>query len=157
MAAPKGNEYYLLRNTHGRSKIFANSEEFGNACNEYFKWCVDNPLQEQSLFAFQGNITKAESNKMRVFSREGLCNFIDISIDCLRLYEKREDFINVTTRVQQIIDAQQFEGATANLLNPNIIARKLGLTDKIQTEHSGEIKSTPSAINVRIIESNDED
>lgn len=29
--------------------------------------------------------------------------------------------------------------------------------DKIQQEHSGEIKSTPSAINVRIIESNDEE
>jgi hypothetical protein len=31
---------------------------------------------------------------------------------------------------RQIIDNQQFEGAASGFLNPNIIARKLGLSDK---------------------------
>lgn len=34
------------------------------------------------------------------------------------------------TRVEQIIRQQKFEGAAAELLNPNIIARDLGLADK---------------------------
>ena len=33
---------------------------------------------------------------------------------------------------------QQFEGAAAGFLNPNIIARKLGLTDKSEVKVSQE-------------------
>ncbi|WP_290688531.1 terminase small subunit [Haematobacter sp. UBA3484] len=45
------------------------------------------------------------------------------------------DLSEVITRVEQIIRTQKFEGAAADLLNPNIIARELGLADK--TEMSG--------------------
>ena len=37
--------------------------------------------------------------------------------------------------MEQIIRTQKFEGAAAELLNPNIIARDLGLADR--SEHSG--------------------
>ncbi len=41
-----------------------------------------------------------------------------------------------TTRVDEIIRTQKFQGASADLLNANIIARDLGLADK--TELTGK-------------------
>jgi hypothetical protein len=38
--------------------------------------------------------------------------------------------VQVTTRVDEIIRTQKFQGAAADLLNPNIIARDLGLSEK---------------------------
>ena len=46
------------------------------------------------------------------------------------LHRAKQDFSEVTTRVDEIIRTQKFQGAAADLLNPNIIARDLGLADK---------------------------
>lgn len=41
-----------------------------------------------------------------------------------------KDFSGITTQVEEIVRTQKFEGASADLLNANIIARDLGLADK---------------------------
>lgn len=130
MAAPKGNEYYKLRSKDGRDRIFKNPEDLLNACNEYFEWCIDNPLKEEQLFHYQGTVVRGEANKLRPFTIQGLCNFIDIASSTFQEYEKKEGFSVITTRVRSIIYNQKFEGAAAGFLNPNIIARDLGLSDK---------------------------
>lgn len=145
-AAPKGNQYYKLRSKDGRDKIFPTPEALINAANEYFEWCVENPLKEQLTFHAQGVITQTEGNKMRPFSLEGLCNYIDISVEGFKLYQERKDFVGVTTRIRQIIDTQQFEGASAGFLNPNIIARKLGLADK--QDHTTNGKDMPNPVKI---------
>ena len=132
-AAPTGNEYYKLRSKDGRDRIFQSPDELLTACNEYFEWVINNPLEQEELFHYQGNITRGNANKMRPMTLEGLCNYIDIAVKTFREYEKRQDFLPITTRVQQIIQNHQFEGAAAGFLNPNIIARKLGLSDKTET------------------------
>lgn len=43
--------------------------------------------------------------------------------------------------MEEIIRTQKFEGASADLLNPNIIARDLGLAEK--QEHSGKLELVP--------------
>jgi hypothetical protein len=160
MAAPIGNEYYKLRTKDGRDKIFETPEDLVSACNEYFEWCIENPLLESVIV--KGNRTEevsvptkdeegktknvkskttipydiAQLPKMRAFTLHGLCNFIDISMDCFGLYDERKDFIGVTTRVRQIIYNQKFEGAASGFLNPNIIARDLGLTDKTDVKQT---------------------
>ena len=86
----------------------------------------------------------AEVPKMRPFTLEGFCNYADIVINTFKNYEKLleekensykenkevRDFLIVTSRIRQIIDNHQFEGAAAGFLNPNIIASKLGLINK---------------------------
>lgn len=127
MAAPLGNKYWKLRSKDGRDKIFKTPEDLLNACNEYFQWVVENPLIE---IDYRGkDLLKVQIPKMRPFTLEGLCNFLDISVDAFKLYEERKDFIGVTTRARQIIYNQKFEGAAAGFLNANIIARDLGLAD----------------------------
>lgn len=130
MAAPIGNRFWEARSSHGRAPIFGSPEELWKACCEYFDWIEDNPLYEDKAFAFQGVVTHESIAKMRAMTVGSLCIFLDIGVKTWNLYREREDFVPVTTRVDEIIRNQKFQGAAAELLNPNIIARDLGLTDK---------------------------
>lgn len=134
MPAPKGNRFWEARSSHGRKPIFSDPEQLWTACVEYFEWVEDNPLQEG--IAYQGKLSDDALPKMRAMTLWGLCNFLDIGENTWREYCKREDFLQVTSRVDQIIRQQKFEGASAGLLNPNIIARDLGLAEK--NEHTGK-------------------
>jgi hypothetical protein len=67
---------------------------------------------------------------MRAMTVSGLCIFLDISPKTWAEYRAREDFTPIASRVDEIIRTQKFQGAAADLLNPSIIARDLGLADK---------------------------
>lgn len=136
MAAPSNNQYYLLRSKDGRETIYTPIELLEKA-NEYFTWCLNNPLYEEQLFHYQGAITRDKVSKIRAFSLEGFCNYAEIVVNTFKNYENKEDFLTVTTRIRQIIDSQQFEGAASGFLNPNIIARKLGLVDRKEQNVKG--------------------
>lgn len=137
MAAPAGNSFWAVRSSHGRKPIFSSPDELWIACTEYFEWVEANPLYEAKAFAFQGTITLQDLPKMRAMTVTGLCIFLDISSETWRDYREREDFVGITARVDEIIRTQKFQGAAADLLNPNIIARDLGLADKQELAGDG--------------------
>lgn len=130
MAAPAGNQFWKQRSSHGRKPIFGNPEILWDACCEYFQWVEENPLKEAQAFAYQGSVTVHELSKMRAMTVAGLCIFLDISQETWGDYREREGFSDVAMRADEIIRTQKFEGASAGLLNANIIARDLGLADK---------------------------
>lgn len=130
MAAPKGNQFWLARSSHGRNPKFESPEVLWEACLEYFQWVEDNPLMTSELVKFQGAATVAMLPKMRAMTESGLCNFLDLGQSTWAEYKSKDDFREVTTRVCEIIYQQKFEGASADLLNSNIIARELGLAEK---------------------------
>ena len=136
MGAPKGNKFWLLRSSHGRNPIFEKPEDLWDAACEYFEWVHANPLYEDKGFAFQGVVTHESFAKMRAMTLIALQTYLDISHTTWDNYKEKEDFIAVTTRIDNVIRAQKFEGAAAELLNPNIIARDLGLTDKQSLDHT---------------------
>ena len=137
MSAPAGNQFWKERSSHGRKPIFESSEQLWEACEEYFHWVESNPLLAEKAFSFQGEIIKTDIAKMRAMTIGGLCIFLDISEDTWSNYRERiednNDFIGVTSTAERIIKHQKFSGAAADLLNANIIARDLGLTDKVDT------------------------
>lgn len=135
MAAPIGNQFWKQRSTHGRAPIFASADDLWEACLEYFEWVDLNPLYEAQAFAYQGTVKVESIAKMRAMTIGGLCIFLDISQQAWGEYRQRKGFGEVTTRVDQIIRDQKFSGAAAGLLNPNIIARDLGLAER--QEHTG--------------------
>lgn len=137
MAAPKGNRFWEARSSHGRNPKFASADALWEACLEYFEWVENNPLGEG--IAYQGKVSADALPKMRAMTIGGLCNFLDITVPTWKEYCVREDFLYITARTEEIIRQQKFEGASAGLLNPNIIARDLGLADKAQTEVSGSL------------------
>lgn len=134
MPAPKGNQFWRARSSHGRKPKFSSPEQLWSACEEYFDWVEANPLKSAEVVKYQGKAKLTEVPKMRAMTISGLCIFLDINKDTWGEYRQREGFSDTTTRVDEVIRAQKFEGAAAELLNPNIIARDLGLTDN--THHT---------------------
>lgn len=133
-----GNKFWLARSSHGANPKFAGPDELWEACVEYFEWVHDNPLYEAKPFHFQGHITTASLPKMRAMTIGALCLFIDVTHETWCTWRNdRPDLSEVLARVDATIRAQKFEGASADLLNPNIIARDLGLSDKVKSEVSG--------------------
>lgn len=130
MAAPKGNQFWLARSSHGRKPIFADPDRLWQAATEYFEWVEANPLHEDKLVTFQGVATHEPVAKMRAMTIAGLCLFLDISHQAWSEYRQRQGFGEVTEAIEQVIRTQKFTGAAADLLNANIIARDLGLADK---------------------------
>lgn len=137
MGAPKGNEFWRARSSHGRKPIFPDQEALWAACVEYFEWVDANPLKESQAFAYQGEVKTHEIPKMRAMTLAGLCIFLDINRCTWDEYRTRDGFTEVTTRVDEIIRSQKFEGAAAGLLNANIIARDLGLAEKNELTGKG--------------------
>jgi len=151
MAAPKGdkrigNEFWKLRSKHGRDKLFKTPNLLWIAATEYFQWCEDNPLYEVKAFNTRENgIVQEQLPKIRALTLTGLCLYLDCSTEYFRHFETNnkdsKDFMPIITRIRETIYTQKFEGAAADLLNPNIIARDLGLVDKKELEI--EQKMTP--------------
>jgi hypothetical protein len=145
MPAPKGNQFWKLRSKHGRDKLFKTPALLWEAACEYFQWCEENPLYERKAFMYQGKIVFDDVPKMRAMTLSQLCFYLNCSESYFRafkstLQEKDKDFLTVITEIEQTIYNQKFQGASADMLNANIIARDLGLSDKTEVEQSGSIK-----------------
>ncbi len=153
MVAPIGNKFWEARSRHGRAPIFKSPDDLWAASVEYFEWVDANPLYESKAFAYQGIVVQEPVAKMRAMTITGLCNFLDITHDTWSAYRARQDFSGVVTRVEQIIRQQKFEGASADLLNPNIIARDLGLADR--QEHTGANGGPLHIVERRIVRKGD--
>lgn len=126
-----GNRFWEARSSAGANPRFESAEDLWKACCEYFEWVDANPLWEDKLVTFQGSASHEPTAKMRAMTIAGLCLFLDISQETWRLWRNnRPDLLAVITRAEEVIFAQKFAGAAADLLNANIIARDLGLADK---------------------------
>lgn len=144
-----GNKFWEARSSHGRNPIFKTPEDLWDAACQYFEWVEANPLWEDRLVTFQGTATHEPVAKMRAMTISGLCIFLDIARRTWDEYRERPDFLPVVTRAEEIIRDQKFAGAAADLLNPNIIARDLGLADKTDlTSSDGSMTPKPAAFDL---------
>ena len=128
MGAPKGNQFWKARTTYGREKRWS-PEELRNACYEYFQWVEENPLRE--AIVFRGKLSRGKGKPiMRPMTIGGLCIFLGCTRQTWINYGNHKDYLDIVQEVNSIIYEQKFAGAAAGLLNPNIIARDLGLAEK---------------------------
>jgi len=136
MSAPIDNQFWKARSKHGRNKIFATPEILWEAACEYFQWVDDNPLLKGIVY--QGAVSTDSESIMRPMTIGGLCLFLGVHTEYLAGFEsdlnldtqEGKDYSQIVKDIKQIIYEQKFAGATAGLMNPNIIARDLGLADK---------------------------
>lgn len=125
------NRFWTARSSAGPKPKFSSAEALWTACVEYFDWCANNPLWEDRLVTFQGSATHEPVAKMRAMTLTGLCLFLDVTRETWSDWRKnRSDLSGVIAQAEAVIYEQKFTGAAADLLNPNIIARDLGLADK---------------------------
>jgi hypothetical protein len=143
MPAPKGNSFWKLRSKHGRDKIFSSPQVFLEAAYEYFEKCDNAPWNKMEVVKTgkdAGKLLPVPTQKP--YTIQGMCVFLHITEQTFLNYEKNEsykDFFEVFTHVRDIIENNQFEGATVGAYNANIIARKLGIADKQESNVSGSV------------------
>lgn len=116
----------------GRDPEYETPEDLWTKCLEYFEWVQNTPLKSSQVISFQGVGTLVEVPRMRAMTIDGMALHLGISSKCWREYSQKVGFGSVTTRAEQVLTSQKFEGAAADLLNANIIARDLGLRDKTE-------------------------
>ncbi len=150
MAAPKNNQFWKLRNKHGREKLFASSQLLWVAATEYFQWCDNHPWEkvEQAKLAARphvddkGKVTFPDSiirmPTQRPYTLTGLCLYLDCNTGYFRDFKGKatQDFSSVITRIEETIYTQKFEGAAVGAFNANIIARDLGLREKVDANNT---------------------
>lgn len=129
--APKGNQFWKARVTHGRKRIFENPASLWRAACEYFQWCDDNPLYESKLVSFQGESVIEEVPKRRVKTIIGLCLFLRTERVRLMELRSKKGFRNVLRAIDEVIYNDKFEGASSGFFNARFIARDLGLHEKV--------------------------
>ena len=150
-----GNQFWKARSKHGRDKIFATPAALRDAAEEYFEWIEQNPLREEKIFQYQGAVVGGSISKMRAMTITGLCRFLHITLPTWEEYKKRNDFTYITREIEEIIKDQKFAGAAADLLNANIIARDLGLSDKKEHEVGDKFSSLLKQLNASTLEPRD--
>lgn len=142
MAAPEGNEFWKLRAKHGRDKLFKSPQLLWEAACEYFTWCGENPWNR---IDYKGKeIERVEIPTARPFTLTGLCLYLDCNTAYFRTFknqlpEGEQDFNTVITRIEETIYTQKLEGAIVGAFNANIISRDLGLADKKDITHTGNL------------------
>jgi DNA-packaging protein gp3 len=153
MAAPKNNQFWKQRSKHGRDKLFSSPELLWEEACKYFEWCDKNPLQSVEIHG--KNSIECIVPKMRAYTWSGLEYFLDIhSLRDYKTKEEYKDFSQVITRIEKVIYTQKFEGAAAGLLQHNIIARDLGLTEKMDTKVDAKVNGEfKQAVTVTVIKS----
>lgn len=160
MAAPNGNQFWKRRSRHGRDKLFDSPELLWKAACEYFQWCDDNPLMEVVLEKVRVNgvgdeLKKESMPKMRPYTLHGLCLYLGCCTSYFREFKSaerldKENFVTVITRIEEVIYEHKFSGAAAGFLNPNIIARDLGLMDRRDITTDGKELSGGSKAHITL-------
>lgn len=147
MPAPKGHE---LWGNPLKPKSYTPQEFWDKAC-EYFEWCKKHPWvkREQkkgnTSFNVKGDF-KASAKALsgiveipveRPYSIEGFCIYAGINKQTFYNYAKKEGYetyFDICAYIQQVIDTQHFEGGMTGAFDAGIVARKLGLAEKRQSD-----------------------
>lgn len=131
---PMGNQYWKLRGTSGRSKLFESPAFFLELALGYFGWVDNNPWKiKTALKSGDSAGTVMDVPTQRPYTIAGLCIHLGITTQTFRNYEKNsayEEFFAVFRFIKDLISNNQLEGAVVGAYNANIIARTLGLVDK---------------------------
>lgn len=123
----------------GQPPKFKTPDDMWQLALEYFKDCGLSDLSETKAMNVAGSVEIVKLKKMHAMSQQGLCCYLNCSIATYHNYKAKPEFLEVTSLIDSIMFEQKFAGASAGLLNANIIARDLGLADKQEITHSEDL------------------
>jgi hypothetical protein len=113
----------------GRPVAYEPEELWAKAC-KYFEWAKASPLKEEKHF---GTGLSRVINHPKPFTKQGLCVFLNISVRTFDSYATRAEYQPFTDTIRSVLFDQKFSAAAAGLMNANIIARELGLAERVTT------------------------
>lgn len=152
----KGNEFWKLRTKHGRDKLFSDPVLLLETAYEYFKLCDRSPWVRPELVKYQGDATEYEISLGRPYSMDGFTIYLGVSgayfraakaniktkIEQKRATAIEEELLETIQMIETICYTQSLEGATVRVFDAGIITRRLGLTENMQINQTGEAKIT---------------
>lgn len=125
------------KNKVGRPKAIETPEELWSLFEAYVKHEANNPMFKREYVGKDGDPVDTKLNVPITF--EGFECYLEdnMIINDLGDYAKNKDdryaeFAPIITRVRRNCFVQNFKGASVGLFNANLIAKKLGLIEKVE-------------------------
>lgn len=138
MGAKEGNQNWTFRKKHGRDHKFT-PQQIWDEFETYRIHIQDNRwFKNEAIKSGDMAGTIVSIPMTTPMSIEGFCVFAEMALQTFYSYEKHDDFVEIMSHIRLIIENQQLEGAIVGAFNPNIIARKLGLSEKTDVTTNGE-------------------
>lgn len=141
MAAPKGNQFWKLRNKHSLQTLFESPQLLLQSAFEYFEWCDKHNWYKQEPVKSGSECGRIIDIPIkRPYSISGLCSYLNCSQYHFNQFKNKCDneFKEVINRIENIIETQQFEGAVTGIFNSSMISRKLGSKEQSDTPSNRE-------------------
>lgn len=139
----------LVSDIHGGREIHS-PEELWLFALQYFNWVVENPLYESQVAKFPLRVEVFTVPRMRAMSLDA---FLVISGLAKEQYEEvraQERYRRVCFTIETIIYTHKFDGAAAGLLKEQLIARDLGLVEKV--DHTSSDRSmSPGQVDPELV------
>ena len=138
--AAKGNTFWKLRKSSGRKHKFSNPKQMWELACEYFEHIDKNP------FIIYGKGKTIKEKKPKPYTLQGLCIHMNIVKSTWYTYKNELDddnpqkkaFEEMCEYIDQIIYDQKFSGAAVGIFHHQIIARSIGLVEKVDIESGGK-------------------
>lgn len=128
----------------GKKKYIETPEKMWELFLEYIDHSKKNPLYRTDYVGRDGNKTLTPLAIPITF--DGFETYLALKgvINDLGDYSKNDDgrykdYAPIITRIRNYCFVNNFNGAAVNLLNANLISRKLGLSDKKEVDQKGNI------------------
>lgn len=128
-------------------------DELWELCCKYFEWLQANPIQEEKVFQYQGEIIRGDEAKMRPPTQRGLCAFLGVTARTWQMWREstQPGIREVVERVEDIMYDWKLTGAAAGVLNATIITRDLGLREGMD-HSSADGSMTPMQVPDKLVE-----
>lgn len=121
---------------------FQTAQELWDACMGYLKHVEDNPHHAPKLSTFEGQATVANEPRPRVPSLYGLYAYLGIHQKTWQRWKMpdtntyRADLEPVMLTVEELIKDWKFSYGATGLANANLMARDLGLGEKVEMDQN---------------------
>lgn len=110
---------------------FPDGESIIAAAIEYLEWNTENPIFTEVVTSYQGAVTKTKVAKFRAPTVRAFRMRNGIDSDVWSRWRQMDPVRRgAALWVDDLIFTMKFEAAAAELINPNIAARALGLGDR---------------------------
>jgi len=132
----------------GHNKAIGSPDELWSLFVDFEQNLKENPIIKSEYNMKAGCLVEIPLERPLTWSRfDCYVNDLGIITDLEDYRQNRDnrysDYGGVVTRINKKMYSDKFEGAAVGIYNHNLIARDLGLQDKQQTEHTGEIIVRP--------------
>lgn len=140
MSSHKEKPLWKLQCKYPKEELFGSPEKLLSAACSYFEWCDKNTWYKQEPIKSGSECGRIIDIPIRrPYSISGFCAYIRCGQAYYYQFKKKcsTEFNEAIELIEDIIETQQFEGATVGIFNTSIIARKLGLREQTDITSNG--------------------